>query len=302
VCVIVLNWNGLEDTIECVESLRKVTYPAMSVLVVDNGSEGHDASELRRRFGDSIDLIENDKNYGFAEGNNIGIRYALEQLSPDYVLLLNNDTVVDPEFLSELVRSAESDHSIGIVGPKVLFYHEPSTLQSAGGTFNWWTGQASLIGCTQIDTGQFDVARDVDWVIGCALLAKASVIRKIGLLYEGYFCYREEVDWCARCKGAGYAVRYVPKASIWHKRRLATNRIDEFRLYHMTRNQFLLMKRNAKRLQFACFVIQFGLVWLPVTPLLLLIRQRDFKLIMSFYKGVADGIKAILGGTVDRCP
>lgn len=294
VAIVILNWNGLRDTVECLESLKNITYPNYEVIVVDNGSKGEDVEVLRNKFGDYIHMIENDKNYGFAEGNNIGMRYALENSNPDYILLLNNDTVVDPGFLTELVKVAESDPLIGIVGPKIRFYYEPNRIQSAGGQINWWTGQLSLIGCTQIDRGQFDEMREVDWVIGCALLVKSETIREIGLLYAGYFAYLEETDWCARCGKAGYKVIYTPAARLWHKRRLAVGRIDKIRLYYRTRNLFVFMKRNSTGLQLVSFFVYFILRDFLLTPLTLLVRQNDLKLLPAFYKGTCDGIRLML--------
>src|SRR4030042_2187559 len=132
VSIIILNWNGLEDTIECLNSLKKITYPNYKVILVDNGSKGNDARVLREKFGDYIHLIENDRNYGYAKGVNIGIRYALANSASEYILLLNNDTVVAPDFLNQLVKLAESDSSVGIVGPKTYYYGSSSRLESIG--------------------------------------------------------------------------------------------------------------------------------------------------------------------------
>jgi hypothetical protein len=133
VSIIVLNWNGLEDTIECLESLRKITYPNYGVIVVDNGSEGNDVEVLKEKFGDYIHIIENDRNYGTAEGYNIGMRHAFESLASEYILLLNNDTVVDADFLIELVTVAERNGHIGMVGPVIYDYYDPTRVRSAGG-------------------------------------------------------------------------------------------------------------------------------------------------------------------------
>ncbi len=290
VSISILNWNGLDDTIECLESLKKITYPNYKVVLVDNGSEGDDAEVLRERFGDYIHLIEKDKNYGFAEGCNIGMRYALSNLNPDYILLLNNDTVVDPDFLTELVKVAESSVRIGIVGSKTCSYDEPNKIQSAGARINWWTGEASLIGCAEIDRGQFDDIKDVDWVIGCALLIKQRTIEEIGLLYEGYFAYYEETEWCAKAKKAGYKAIYAPRAQLWHKRSLAARKIDGYRLYYMTRNRFLLMKRNSAKLQFLSFLIWFFFRRLLVTTILFMILRRNVGFMKTFYRGIYDGV------------
>jgi hypothetical protein len=245
---------------------------------------------LRERFGVYIHTIENDRNYGFAEGNNIGIRYALEKSRPDYFLLLNNDTVVDPEFLTELVEVGQGDSLIGILGPKVYFYHQPKIVQSAGGKINWCTGKISLLGAHEIDKGQFDEIKEVEWVSGCALLIKRQVIETIGLLYAGYFAYFEESEWCSRCKKAGYKIVYVPRARLWHKALSTVGKQHGFELYYMTRNQFLFMRRNSTKPQFLSYFIYFFLRDFMFTTGFLLIRRRDLRLLKSFYKGIFDGI------------
>jgi GT2 family glycosyltransferase len=300
VSIIILNWNGLQDTIECLESLEKVTYGNYEVVVVDNGSKGNDVEVLRKRFGDYICVIGNDENYGFAEGNNIGMRYALEKDNPDYLLLLNNDTVVDPDFLSALAAAAESDPTIGIVGPKVYFHGEPDRLQCAGAKINWWAGTTHLIGCGEVDTGQFDKMRDVDCLIGCALMIRRRMLEEVGLLYAGYFAYFEETDWCARYRRAGYRLSYAPQARIWHKRRLALGRVDEVRLYYRTRNRFLFMKRNATRLQFAIFLVQFPWRHLVFSALWPMVRQRNPKLLTAFCRGTYHGIRLMMREREDR--
>ena len=296
VCIVILNWNGLEDTVECLESLQNVVYPNYDIVLVDNGSEGNDVEVLRNVFGDHMHIIENDINYGFAEGCNIGMRYALSGTNPDYILLLNNDVVVDPSFLTEMVKVADSDVQVGIVGPKTYFYSEPSRIQSAGGRINWWTGQTSLVGCTQIDNGGFDEVKEVDWMVGCALLVRRMVIEKVGWLYSGYFAYFEETELCARARKAGYRVLYAPRARIWHKRRLPPGRIDGFRLHQMTRNRFLFMKRNSTRPQLLSFFVCFFLKDVPLTLWSLLARQRDFKFVPRYFRSIWDGVVLAVKG------
>jgi hypothetical protein len=291
VSIIILNWNGLEDTIECLESLKKITYPNYEVIVVDNGSEGNDVEVLREKFDDWVHLIGNDRNYGFAEGSNIGMRYALANLNPNYILLLNNDTVVDPDFLTELVKAAESDVKIGIVGPKTYSYGEPNKISYAGAKVDWWNVGAPAI--NEIDVGQFDELREVDYVLGFALLIKRIVIEKIGLLYLGYFAYFEETEWCVKCKKVGYKVVYVPSARLWHKLSSTVGKIDGFNLYYMTRNRFVFMKRNSNKLQFLQFFLYFFL-WNCMFTTGLLIRRRNFGLLKTFYRAIYDGIVSIV--------
>jgi GT2 family glycosyltransferase len=216
VCIVTLNWNGLEDTIECLDSLKKVTYPNYEVVVVDNASSGKDVPVLRDKYADYAHVIANDKNHGFSEGNNIAIRYALEKQA-DYVLLLNNDTVVDPGFLSELVTIAESDKRVGIESAKVYFYDSPNRLWHVGGKVNWHLGTFKTYGANQEDLGQFDQVADRDFVYATAMLIRRRLIDTIGLLDSKFFFGIEEYDYCQRAKKAGFRVVYVPKAKVWHK-------------------------------------------------------------------------------------
>ena len=186
VSIIILNWNGLEDTIECLESLKKITYPNYEVIVVDNGSKGNDAQMLQERFGDYIHLIQNDRNYGFAEGNNIGIRYALDNSAPDYLLLLNNDTVAAPDFLTELIKTAETDANIGIVGPKIYYYDlvgKDNVIWSAGGKISWWHLNVFYhIGLRDGDLPKYQSIASVDWLTGSAMMFKRQIIENLSLL------------------------------------------------------------------------------------------------------------------------
>ena len=340
VSIIILNWNGWGDTIECLESLYQITYPDYDVIVVDNGSEDESIEKIKEYCKGKIKvestffeyssenkpikiieytreeaeagggkekeidslpsnrkmiIIKNEKNYGFAEGNNIGMRYALKalNLNPGYVLLLNNDTVVDKKFLEELVKVAESDEKIGIVGPKVYYYDEPKKINSAGAKVNFWTGNCPPIGCYEIDTGQFNETKEVDYVSGCALFIKQEVIKKIGLLNPMYFAYTEEVEWCVRAKKAGYATIYVHKANLWHKVSSISKKIPGFYLYYSTRNKFLFMKKHATRIQFLSFILYFFAFKFWFSSGSFLIRHKDTTAFISFCKGVKDGIKMI---------
>ena len=215
-CIVILNWNGLDDTIECLESLKKITFPNYEVVVVDNASSGNDVQVIREKYADYIHVIANDKNYGFSEGNNIGMRYALEKQS-EYVLLLNNDTVVDPNFLTELVNVAEEDRMVGIAGAKLYFYDYPNRLWHVGGSVNWYLGRFKSYGVNEEDLGQYDQLADRDYVYATAMLIRKSVIDAISLLDPAFFFGIEEYDYCHRAKKAGFRVVYVPKAKVWHK-------------------------------------------------------------------------------------
>lgn len=215
VSIIILNWNGLDDTLECLESLTRITYPNYEVIVVDNGSEGNDVEVLQARFGGYVQMIVNDKNYGFSEGNNIGMRHAL-QAEVEYILLLNNDTTVAPDFLSELVKVGESDSAIGLLGPKAYFYHEPDVIWFAGGKISLLS-RTSNRGYRQVDRGQYDKVDNVDFISGSCMLIKRRALESVGLLDAAYFFAFEDVDLSLRSLRAGFRNVFVPSSRIWHK-------------------------------------------------------------------------------------
>lgn len=288
VSIIILNWNGKDDTIECLESLRKISYPNYEIIVVDNGSEGDDVNILKKVFGNYINIIEADKNYGFAEGNNIGMRYALKKMA-DYILLLNNDTVVDSEFLSELVRAAESDSKIGIVGPKIYFYSDPDKIWFAGGNLSMWRCKTWHTGLREIDKGQYDSQREADYITGCALLVKKQVIEKIGMLYSNYFAYYEEVDWCIHAKKVGYKVKYVPRAKLWHKISSSTGGgYSPTKAFLKGRNSIIFMKKNAEFKHWLVFPF-FACGYLIRTFLRETLRGNG-KAVIALMKGIASNL------------
>jgi GT2 family glycosyltransferase len=267
VSVITVNWNNFNDSAECLESLRKTTYPNFEVIVVDNGSGGDDVSLLKQRFGDFIRLIVNDKNAGFAGGCNIGIKDALAR-GADYVVLLNNDTVVAPDFIEGLVRVAQSDEWVGIAGGKVFCYELPELIWFAGGIINYRTGRTPIRGSGEADKGQFDEIVRVDWISGCFMFISRDVLQAVGMLDERFFFGWEDVDLCVRAARKGFKVLFVPESRIWHKG-FGINKRDRLMgmpVYYATRGQFLFMDKHFAKPQLAVawlyFVVTFpGCVW-----------------------------------------
>ena len=161
-------------------------------------------------------LIKNNENVGFAEGNNIGIKFALNNLNLDYIMLLNNDTVVDKKFLIEMLKISETDQKIGIVGPKIYYYNEPNRIWFAKGKISWKFCRGLNIGYNEIDTGQYNEISEVEYVSGCAFLIKKNRIDKIGLLDKRFFLYFEEIDWTL--KALNWVIKvFCAKWKIWHK-------------------------------------------------------------------------------------
>jgi hypothetical protein len=252
IAIVILNWNNGPDVIECVESLRKSTYVNYRIYIADNGSSDNSVDDIQNAYPD-IPLILNRKNKGFAGGNNPGIEHALEH-GADFVLLLNNDTTVAPDFLGHVVCVAESDPATGIVSPKIYYYSEPGRLWFAGGVIDLWKGHTRHLGDLEVDQGQYDHVADVDFVSGCAMLIKRKVIEDIGMLYEPMFLYYEDSDFCARARHAGYRIVMAPEAKIWHKVSSTTGKIKDLQWFYGTRNMLIFEKRNASPLQLAFFL------------------------------------------------
>lgn len=241
VVIVVLNWNGKDDTLACLRSLRQLDYPNCDIVVVDNGSTDGSVEAIRGSFPD-VTILETGQNLGFVEGNNVGLRYALAR-GVDYALLLNNDTEVAPDFLSLLVKAAESVSQAGVAGPTIYYFDRPTTIWSAGGHIDWGRGRTCMIGLNQADQGQFgDVPHPVDFVTGCALLIKLLVIEQAGFLDSRFFAYYEEAEWCVRIARAGFQILHVPQAKVWHKISPAARDASPQVHYYMTRNRLLFLK------------------------------------------------------------
>jgi len=248
VTIIVLNWNGLNDTLDCLESLDQLDYQSYEAVVVDNGSGDGSVPVIREQF-PGVTIIENGENLGYTGGNNVGLRYAMIQ-GADYALLLNNDTVVDPAFLRILMDTAEAESSVGIAGPTIYYHERPDVIWSAGGAIDWQRGSTRMVGLDERDEGQFgQEPREVDFVTGCALLVKRAVLERVGLLDERFFAYYEETEWCVRASQAGFKIMHVPLAYIWHKISPATQGDSPLVHYYMTRNRLLFLRASGAGLR-----------------------------------------------------
>lgn len=243
VSIIILNWNRWKDTIECVESCSKLSYPTFRILIVDNGSTDGSEAILRKRFPD-IEFIQTHANLGFA-GNNVGIRYALEQ-GADYVWLLNNDTVVDVEALSALVQVAESDKTLGMVGSKIFYHDNPRLLWYAGAELDPHRPyRLAHRGVNEEERGHYDEIVETGYVTGCSLLARREMIDSIGLLDEDFFLYFEDTDWNARAKAAGWKLVYNPHSLVYHKVSMSVGgQASPLMYYYSARNLLYFVKRH----------------------------------------------------------
>jgi GT2 family glycosyltransferase len=256
VYIVVLTWNGKPDTLECLNSLRLVEYRNFRILVVDNASTDGTCEAIKKQFPD-VELIVNRENLRFAGGNNIGIRYALEH-GADFVLLLNNDTVVDKHFLTYLTVAAATNPQIGMVGPKIYYFGDQQRLWFAGGKIVWWKGLISHIGIREKDHGQYDTQGETDYITGCCVLVRRSVIESIGMLDERYFIYGEDADWCVRAIRKGYKLVFVPASIICHKVSVsAGGHLSWFKNWNKLKSTLRLLARYAKWYQWFTIPIWF---------------------------------------------
>jgi GT2 family glycosyltransferase len=213
--IIVLNWNGKRDTLECLASLGAVSYPNVRTIVVDNGSTDDSVAAIRAAYPGVI-LVETGQNLLFAGGNNAGLRRSLAD-GTDVIMLLNNDTTVDPGFVDALVGRLQSDASLGAVGAKILYHANPSLIWYAGGEISYWSGTMRHRGIRSRDDGTHDTPGPTDYATGCCLCATREAWEKTGLLDESYAMYAEDADWCVRARRAGFGIGYEPAAKVYHK-------------------------------------------------------------------------------------
>jgi GT2 family glycosyltransferase len=259
IAIVILNWNGKENTKECLASLSKIDTDSyrITTIVVDNASTDGSKETIEKAYPE-VFVLQNEENLGFSEGNNVGIMYALSQ-NVDAVIVLNNDTFVDKKFLTFLVSSAFSDTAIGIVAPKIYFakgfeFHKDrysahergKVFWYAGGSMDWDNIIGSHRGVDEVDCGQYDKKEQTEFASGCCFLIKAEVLKKVGMFDKKYFLYYEDTDLCMRVKKSGYTIWYEPDSVVWHKNAgSAGGSGSTLQDYYITRNRLLFGMRYA---------------------------------------------------------
>jgi GT2 family glycosyltransferase len=252
--IILVNYNGYEDTIECIESLQNISYRNIEIIVIDNAS-----TEIVPT--DKIQFIKNhshyyrvEENLGFSGGNNIGIEMA-KQDNCDFVVLLNNDTTVEPEFLSKLIETYDSTDNIGIITGKIYYYYDKSKIWSAGGLYNRNTGVTTQYGGDDSDLN--NTSRSVTFATGCLMLIPISVIDNVGKLSESYFLYSEDTDYCQRVLDAGYLIYYCANSVIYHKVSASVGNMSALQERYMMRNNLYMIQKfsNLKPFSYLYFFL-----------------------------------------------
>lgn len=242
VFIILLNWNGKKDTLECLASLSKITYSNFQTLVVDNGSSDNSVAALRAAY-PLIPILETHANLGFAGGNNIGIEWVLKHHA-EWILLLNNDTTVAPDLLTRFLEASKEQPKAKILGAKIYRYSDPQRIDHLGGFWNPKIAEFDSCAYGQLDNPFYSAMQPVDYVCGAALFMHRSVPQTIGLLEPNYFLFWEETDFCFRARKAGFEIWTAPAAKIWHKVSSSFTGGKPHMQYFWWRGRLLWIERN----------------------------------------------------------
>jgi len=282
VSFITVNYDHLSDTIEFLESAKALTYPNIEIIVVDNDSPKEKPSEEVKRSYPNVRFIQNSKNLGFAGGNNAGLRVA----RGDYFFLLNNDTILPNGFLEPIIHFMESHADAGMASPKEL-YPDMVTLQYAGAfSISPLTGRGKRLGLFEKDTGQYNSNYKTGLGHGAALIIPKKIADRVGPMPEVYFLYYEEHDWCEQVKRLGYTMYYIGESYIIHKESISTGGDESpLKVYYLTRNRLLFMRRNFSGFPFVLGLLFFLLVSTPKSLFNYLVQGKP-KLVKSFLSGI----------------
>ena len=241
VYVLILNWNGKQLTIDCIQSILKSNYPNFRIVVIDNGSIDSSVAILREEFGDRITILENGANLGYSRGFNVGLRYGFKEKNADYCLVMNNDTIIDSQTISEMVKVAETDDRIGFVTGKVYYYGNPNVLQTVGKKEDPIRWNGDHMGNKEIDKGQYDRISERCFVDDIYTLISKKLYQDTGGYSPLFFLQGEEYDWQARAKRLGYKIMYTPFAKLWHKESMTLGRDSAKKAYFDARNPMLVI-------------------------------------------------------------
>lgn len=282
VSIITVNYNESLVTMEFLESVRKLSYSNIEVIVVDNASPNDDPDAIKTAFPE-IQLIKSYENLGFAGGNNLGVK----QSKGEFLLFVNNDTIVPEHFLEPLVETLQNDLNIGMVSPKIKFHWDPTLIQYAGYTpMNKWTIRNSSIGYHQKDDGTFDIPKETQSIHGAAMMVPRRVVDAVGMMTEIYFLYYEEHDWAEMIKRAGYKIFYQPKSYILHKESVSTGKFSPLKTYYISRNRILFARRNFKPFSLFISLVFQALVSIPKNLLKFTIKL-EFEHLKAFWRAVS---------------
>lgn len=255
VAIILINYHGQNDTIECIKSLMKIDYNNYKIVVVNNDevdsgellNELSKNAEFSKIYGNTLFYLYSGGNIGFSGGNNCGIDFAAEKFNPDFYLLINNDTTVERDFLTKLVQGALKFPDANLYSGKIMYYSTPSIIWYAGGEYDRSTGWTHHFGANEQDCCKFDEIRSVSFATGCLWLLPKKTIENVGKLSEDYFLYSEDTDYCCRVIDNGGTIIYIPESVIYHKVSASTGKISDLQQYYYVRNDLLCVSKYCRR-------------------------------------------------------
>lgn len=293
VAIVLVNWNSYAVTNDCIQSLYQISYPNYQIIVTDNGSTDGSGAALEKDH-PTATVLYNEKNTGFTGGNNTGLVYAIEQ-GYDYIMMLNNDTFVEPNFLEPLVAYMDAHPNTGIIQPRIHFNHNRNLLWDGGSYFSKWLGYAYTRGYNQPVSQKFLTIKEVDWITGCGFLTRNNILKQSGLLIEKMFIYSEDVDLSFRIKALGYQLIYHPDSVIYHiagmsnktKEKGKEGYVNPIVHYLNIRNKIWLLKKHTSW-YYAPTVIIYNVGYNLALMGYFIVRGRFTKLKTAF-KAIKDG-------------
>lgn len=280
VSILTVQYQQLEMTLQFLESISQIEYDNYEVIVVDNGSDFDAEKELHSKYPD-VKVICSKSNLGFAGGNNLGLAHC----HGEYVLFINNDTEVEPDFLNHLIHLGNAVPNLGMISPRLQYYDPKGIVQYAGSTdLNTFTLRNRSLGYGEVDKGQYTKSYPTAFIHGAAMLVPKNILADVGLMEERFFLYYEEYDWCARIRAKGYEIHFCGESLVYHKESMSVGKLSPLKIYYMTRNRIWFALRNVpiyKR--WITLIFLYGLA-LP-KRLLQFILQKRWDLLRATWRG-----------------
>ena len=289
--IILVNYNGAKFNSECIDSIMKSTYRNFKIIVVDNASTDNSVEILEKYYINDITLIKSELNLGFSEGNNLGIEYALKN-NCDYILMLNNDTVIEDNMIGIMLNESLKDGN-AVISPKIYYYDNKNIVWSAGAQMLWKRGIPSQFGLNEEDSKEFDEEKYVEIATGCCLLFHKDVVNKIGYLSDEYFLYYEDTDYTTRMVRSGYKIKYIPAAKMYHRVSASTGGEEsENYIYYNTRNRLIFNKKFNKE-NYITYITYF--YFTRIFKIVMWIIKGKKNLVSATFRGIRDYRKGVRG-------
>jgi GT2 family glycosyltransferase len=286
ISIITVNFNGLDMTLDLLKSIDSQSYKNVEIFVVDNASI-EDPSVFLQKSHPHIKFIRSEKNLGFAGGNNLAVKEA----KGDFLFFINNDAEITEGCLQRLVALFSEQPKLGIVSPLLLYFNESKgsdkdLIQYAGTTrVDSVTARNKTLGEKEWDNGQFNAATETAYAHGAAMMIKREVLDNVGVMFEDFFLYYEELDWCERIRKAGYDIYVEPRARVYHKESASVQKISGLKTYYLNRNRIYFMRRNFGGINLLGFYLFLTFVTIPKN-ILMFVLKGEFSQIKHFVKAV----------------